>query len=360
MEEKTEKIEVAAKKTWKVLMAWVGGITALIAFVGTVAGGVTWLINHHRNSVEYKARMASAQSETGQEQYAEALKTYGEILKDDPLNGPALDAQLDTAMLWTENFSVYVPEGKDERDLAGSGLDTIFPVLTRGLSRATQAARQADIEAHLGWAHFLNAKMTEREDDSVAVKDWHDALSRDPTNVYANAMLGNWMLQSSRNFKGSVLNFNTAVQTGRARPFVRRLQLGGLLHLEMSGARAETVRVANEMRKDGEELNAGERQRIRDWCFGSLASHQELFEALGAVPNDQAWQTYLWLDTSDGSGSEDEHDLNHEFIHANLLELSGSRDAALNEFQKIRGKLEDRPGMLRDQVQAEIKRLAHG
>jgi hypothetical protein len=263
-------------------------------------------------------------------------------------------------MLWTENFSVYVPEGKDERDLASSGLDTIFPVLTQGLSRATQAARQADIEAHLGWAHFLSAKMTEREDDSVAVKDWHDALSRDPTNVYANAMLGNWMLQSSRDFKGAVLDFNTAVQTGRARPFVRRLQLGGLLHLEMSGARAETVRVSNEMRKGGEELNAGERQWIRDWCFSSIASHQELFEALGAVPNDQAWQTYLWLDTSDGSGSADERDLNHEFIHANLVELSGNRDAALSEFQKIRGKLGDRPGMLRDQVHAEIKRLAQG
>ena len=111
MKEKIGKIEVASKKTWKVVIAWVGGITALIGLFASLAGGVTWLINHHRHNVEYKARMALAQSEASQDQYAEALKTYGENLKDDPLDRPALDAELDTAMLWVENFSVDVPEG---------------------------------------------------------------------------------------------------------------------------------------------------------------------------------------------------------------------------------------------------------
>lgn len=357
MEEHIPQIEAVAKKTWPVVMAWIGGITAVIGFVASIAGGVTWLINHHRHSVEYSAKLALAQTQAKQEQYQAAMATYAEILKDDPLNGRVLDAQLDTAMLWVENFSAYGLEGKDEQEQPGSALDTVLPVLTAGLSRAKQA-RVADVEAHLGWAHFLNAKMTQREDDSVAVSDWRGALSTDPKNVYANAMLGNWILQSYGDFQEAVDHFHTAIRTGRARPFVRQLQVGGLLYLDLSGARAEMIRVADEMRKGGEELDPGERHRISNWCFDPvITNHKELSEALGALPTDDAWQTYLWLERSDESGSQEERDLKNEFIHANLLELSGNRDAALSEFRKIHDELRDRPGALQEQVEAGIKRL---
>ena len=358
MEEKIEKIEVAAKKTWKVVIAWVGGITALIGLFASLAGGVTWLIDHHRHNVEYKAQMALAQSQASQEQYAEALKTHGEILKEDPLNRPALDAELDTAMLWVENFSVDVPEGKDEGELAGPPLDTVLPVLTQGLSRV-EGTRRADVEAHLGWAHFLNAKMTDREDDSVAQKDWRDALSLDPTNVYANAMLGNWMLQSDGDFKEAVEHLQIAVRTGRARPFVRELQLGGLVDLDQPGARGETFRIANEMRKGGEELDPGGRRRIANECCNPpFPSHKELVEALGAVPNDEAWQTYLWLEKGSDSETSGEKDPERQFIHANLLEISGQRDAARSAYLEIEEELRDRPGIFRGEVTAAIERLA--
>jgi len=36
MDEQIEKIEAVAKKTWTVVIAWVGGITALIGFVASV------------------------------------------------------------------------------------------------------------------------------------------------------------------------------------------------------------------------------------------------------------------------------------------------------------------------------------
>lgn len=87
-----------------------------------------------------------------------------------------------------------MPEGKDEGDLSGAALDEVLPALNAGLTRVKEKARIADVEAHLGWAHFLNAKMAQRERDSVAVDDWRSALSTDPLNVYAHAMLGSWML----------------------------------------------------------------------------------------------------------------------------------------------------------------------
>jgi len=355
MDEQIEKIEAAAKKTWTVVIAWVGGITALIGFVASIAGGVTWFVNHHRRNVENQAKMALAQSQASQQQYQAALETYGAILKDDPLNRQALDAQLDTTMMWVENFSLYVREGKDEGDLSGSSLDDILPVLTAGLARVKEPTRLADVEAHLGQAHFLNAKMAQRESDSIAVDDWHSALSTDPQNVYAHAMLGNWMLQSGGDLTEAVEHFHSAVRTGRARPLVRRFQIGGLLYREVSGARAEIIRVANEMRLEGEPLDPGLRHRIASWCFDPiLTNHQELFEALGAVSSEDAWKTYLWLDESSQSEARE---LRKQFIHANLLELGSQRGAALGEYRQIETELRDRPGSLRDQVGAAIKRL---
>ena len=358
MDEQIEKIEAVAKKTWTVVIAWVGGITALIGFVASIAGGVTWFVNHHRRNVENQAKMALAQSQASQQQYQAALETYGAILKDDPLNRQALDAQLDTTMMWVENFSLYVREGKDEGDLSGSSLDDILPVLTAGLARVKEPTRLADVEAHLGQAHFLNAKMAQRESDSIAVDDWHSALSTDPQNVYAHAMLGNWMLQSGGDLTEAVEHFHSAVRTGRARPLVRRFQIGGLLYREVSGARAEIIRVANEMRLEGEPLDPGLRHRIASWCFDPiLTNHQELVEALGAVSSEDAWKTYLWLDESTQSESQDARELRKQFIHANLLELGSQRGAALGEYRQIETELRDRPGSLRDQVGAAIMRL---
>lgn len=360
MDEQIEKIETEAKKTWTVVIAWVGGISALIGFVASVAGGVTWFVRHHRQTVEFGEKMVLAQTQANQKQYQAALDTYGTILKDDPLNRQALDAQLATAMLWVENFSLYVREGKDEGDLSGAALDEVLPVLTAGLTRVKEKTRIADVEAHLGWAHFLNAKMAQRESDSVAVDDWHSALSTDRQNVYAHAMLGSWMLQSGGDFQQAVEHFQNAAATGRALPFVRSLELGGLLYLDIPGARAELMRVANAMRSSKQEVDPGQRHRIASWLFDPIiTNHKELIESLGAVSFDDAWQTYLWFDESTGSISQEDRDRRHEYIHANLLELSGSQDAALGQYRQLQHELRDRPGTLQDQVEAAIKRLTH-
>jgi hypothetical protein len=360
MDEQLEKLETTARRSWGVVMAWIGGITALIAFIGTIGGGVTWFRNHHRQSSEYKARIALAETQASQKQYQSALRTYGEILKEDPLDQAVLNAQLETAMIWVENFSIYVREGKDEGDVSAPVLDDIFPVLTSGLARV-KGTRAADVQAHLGWAHFLNEKIASREDDSVAVDDWHAALSVDLSNVYANAMLGNWMLQTGNGTLAEcVQHFHTAIAAGRARPFVRELQLGGLLYLEKPGARAEIMRVASEMRNRGEPLDAGSRHRISGWLFGpSVADHHELTEALTAVPSDDAWKTYLWLSGASADSARDADDLTRSFVHANLLELSGNHDEALNEYRQIQQQLRNRPGSLQDEVAAAILRLHH-
>ena len=84
------------------VIAWVGGITALIGLFASLAGGVSWLVRHHQHIAEYRSKMALAQTETTQRQFEAALSIYQEILKDDPLNRAALQGELDNAMIWVE------------------------------------------------------------------------------------------------------------------------------------------------------------------------------------------------------------------------------------------------------------------
>jgi Tfp pilus assembly protein PilF len=358
MEEKVEKLESEVKKEWPALISGVGGITALIGLVASIAGGVTWLVNHHRQSQQRQAKMALAQAEVDQGEYQAAVASFGEILKDDPMYQPALDAQLKTAEKWVEDFQVSAPEGQDTSAAAGTLLDQIMPVLDAGLARAgaAQAATsKADILAHIGWAHFLNQKIAEREFGSAAEDNLRAALKQDAQNVYANAMLGNWLLETDGDFDEAMHDFDAAVATGQERPMVRMFELGGLRDLDRKGARAAQVRVANDMRKDGEPLDEDAKSRIVSYCFepGGL-ERDEVMESLTAVSPDDVWKTYLWLDDGPESG---QHQLAHDFIQANLMELSGDRGGALAKYRALQQELKDRPGSFQEQVDAAVVRL---
>jgi tetratricopeptide (TPR) repeat protein len=362
MDEEVEKVEAEVKKEWPALISGVGGITALLGLVATMAGGVTWLVNHHKQSQERQAKMALAQAEADQGEYQAAVASYGEILKDDPTDEPALDAQLKTAEKWVEDFHVSAPEGQDTTVTAGAMLDQIMPVLDAGMARAggAQAAasrtdNRADILAHIGWAHFLNQKIAEREFGSAAEDDLRAALKQDANDVYANAMLGNWLLETDGDFDEAMHDFNTAVATGQERPMVRTFELGGLRYLDRKGARAAQVRAANDMRKGGEPLGEDAKSRIVSFCFEpGVLERDELMESLTAVSPDEEWKTYLWLDDGPGSG---QHQVAHDFIQANLLELSGDRGGALAKYRALQQGLKDEPGSLKEQVDAAVERL---
>lgn len=62
MEDKIQNIEKVAKKGWPVVMSWVGGITALLGLLASLAGGIAWFVNHHRQKTEFQAKMALAEA----------------------------------------------------------------------------------------------------------------------------------------------------------------------------------------------------------------------------------------------------------------------------------------------------------
>ena len=345
---------------WPFIQTWIGRTTAVIGLAGSLAGGITWAVNRHRHQVEHEAALRLAELQSAHGDYAASLQTCAGLLKADPLDGAALDDQVNAAMLWTENFSISIPDGGNATNIAAPALDQIFSVLESGLSRS-KGARAADIQAHLGWAHWLNQRIAAREFGSAPEQDFRAALALDPRNVYAQAMLGGWMLQTGGNAGDAAQHLAVAVSSGKARPFVRRLQVGGYLSSEGPGARAELVRTANEMRKNGEPLDGASRRRVLADCFDpELSSHTQLSEALSAVPAEDAWKTFLWLDDAPPADAEPGADaLRRSFIQASLLEISGKPQPALAQFRQMQQELKQRPGSLLDAVNAAIARLGH-
>jgi tetratricopeptide (TPR) repeat protein len=318
---------------------------------------------------EYRARraaifqtLATAKTQEDRGEYESAFKTYRDLLKTNPGNSAAFDRQVDAAMGWIEDFHVVAPEGHSAADLAGASLDEIMPVLDAGLAKANgKVPRAADILAHAGWAHWLNQKLAEREFGPAAERDLRKALQMDPTNVFANVMLGNWIMQTGGDPAEALMHFGKATESNRARPFVRSLQLGVLVYPNESVTRVALIRLANEMRRNGESIDDSERRRILSAYDPTVNNTEELSQTLSAVPPDDAWATYLWLDKRGTDGDPRDHSrLQRDFVHASIMEIGHDRDNALSAFESLRAELKQQGynGRIVTYVDNSIKRLS--
>jgi len=104
------------------------------------------------------------------------------------------------------------------------------------------------------------------------------------------------------------------------------------------------------------------RSRVLAFCCNPWSmTDTELMQSLGAVPQDEAWKTYLWLDseTEQGQAAIDQT-LKRNFIHATVLEIAGQKREALTQFQTMQKQLAGQPGSLQDAVDAAVIRLHAG
>ena len=342
----------------KRIMTWVGSLTALIGLFASVAGGYHWFMNHRQESAQVKAQRALAESQVAQGDYPAAIASYEEILKGNAMDSRALDGELDAAMAWDENFHAVGREGHDPSEVAAPQLDKMIAVLEAGLARS-KGSRAADVQAHLGWAHFLNSKIAQREFGSAAEDGFRAALKADPANVYANAMLANWMLQNGGGLAEAVGHFQAADATGKQRAYVRTLEIGALDGDDIPGARAALMRFVDEMRKNGEPLDEDRKRRILEYCCEPpYSDHRELTESLSALPQDDAWKTYLWLDDRQGNGDDARaQQLMREFISDSLVEISGNTAGALEKYRALQGELKGTRFSLQDSVNEAVTRL---
>jgi tetratricopeptide (TPR) repeat protein len=339
--------------------------TALLIGLALAASG--WLgvgpWNKYRERTAAISQMfATARTEADRGEYESAFKTYQDLLKTDPGNRVAKDRQVDVAMGWLDDFHVIASDGGDVESLAATRLSEIIPLLDAGLARANgQRPRAADILAHIGWAHWLNQKLAHREFGPRAERDLRLALQLDTVNVFAHAMLGNWIMQTGGRTEEALMHFRIAVEGNRARPLVRQMQLGVLVYPRDPETRTALIRLANEMRRNGEPIDDQEKNRILTAYDPTVNSAEELSETLSAVPANEAWPTYLWLDTRSTDGANlDYQRLKHDFIYASILEIERNREYALSAFQRLRTELKGRryDGRIVTYVDNAITRLS--
>ncbi|HYL65385.1 MAG TPA: hypothetical protein VE077_22430 [Candidatus Methylomirabilis sp.] len=350
------------KNIYKDVFKWVGGIAAIIGLLlsaGQLFGPAFTRIHSHRD-VDKLLREAKAESDAAD--YQTALATYDHALQLLPNYAPAIDGRCDTAMAWLRDFHIAGAEGDDKEleSRAGAQLAALFPILEAALA-GQKGTRQADILAHIGWAHWLNFHIAQKDVPSSAKENLDRALSIDARNVYANAMLGNWLLQRGGRLAEAKPHFDLAVESGKDRPFVRALQLGAMIYSEDIPTRIELTRVANDMRKNGEKIDEGDTSRIISTNYSiAVVDDAELAPVLAALPPDEGWATYRWLEgNSDSSDDDPAQSWQRKYIEAKIKEVSGQNAEALTLYRSLQKELRGTDSILPPRIATAVNNLEH-
>ena len=342
----------------KRILAWIGVVTAVIGLITGLSGLVGPMKGWWKTGRQSHALLATAQRQEELGEYSAAMDTLAEILKARPGNAEAVHTQLDVAMAWIEE--IRIPRrGLDEvAPQARVIFDRLTPVLEGGLSTA-KGYRAADVVAHLGWLNFLKSNITGQ--NGIVESHLREALRMDPDNVYANAMLGEWLLLPRANLDEAKMHFATALRSGKAKDFVRGCQLEGMIYNDEPGVRAELIRVANQMRKDNDPIGDNDRSRIHSNFSMAVGTDAELREVVSAAPAEEVWATYEWVHPQNAGASEFDN-MERRFIRANIDEVSGKSEEALQIYQSLYKELDakkDASPFVLKRVGDAVKRLRH-
>jgi len=197
----------------------------------------------------------------------------------------------------------------------------------------------ADVLAHLGWASHL--RRTYPSGELEVEGHYRRALELDPDNVYANAMLGHWILWDSsgpEDVDRAMAHFRAALGTGRETTLVENLQTDALIDRAGNYPQAvvELVKIANERRLEKRPPTGGLQQYLRPLFDSILAPPYDPREdAIREVLLEQLSPTTL-RETFDWLVSRyDEPTPTDRFVQARLLEAEGRTEEALAMYERV-------------------------
>jgi tetratricopeptide (TPR) repeat protein len=297
--------------------------------------------------------VAEGSAQRRRNQLVEALTTLARARELAPDSAAVREAQEDVAMDWIRN--VRVESGTSS---FGEAIEPALAVIDTSLPSAT-GTRRADLLAHTGWATFLLRRDGDRR--LTPTDAYQEALSLDPGNPYANAMLAHWVLLQDDDVPRAVKLFETAVEAGRGLDAVRILQWAGYGNVSNSDADAERVRLADAMRRGGEKLNTFQAQALwGPYYLAMPAARERQREALlGALAPDEHISTLGWA-FDEYAAEDDSRRQTIRYYVALLHATAGRVDQAAGDLRTLNKELAASPGSLRDAVQAALKRLRAG
>lgn len=302
------------------------------------------------NAARIDALLAETSSQRRRHQIVEALATLARARELAPDSETVRRTQADVAMEWIRD--VRVEGGKTS---FGEAIKPALAVVDAALPAATGADR-ADLLAHSGWAAFLTWRDGNHSADPV---EWYrEALSLDPGNPYANAMLAHWVLFRDDDVPRAVALFDTALRSGRATQAVRTLQWGGYRNAGTPEADAQRIRVADAMRREGQRLTMEQASALWGVYYFAVPATREKDRQvlLDALPPDDHINTLDWA-FDEYAGQEESRRRLLRYYTALLHARAGRMTQAADELRKLERETIEAPGSLRDAVQAALKRL---
>ena len=276
----------APQSSWHArTLKWIAAVTAVISLLLGVRQLTSWVGDIYSRQREADTLVEVARQQASRGEFAAAWTSLDRAAQ--ARAGEAVDrARVEIAFAWLQ----------DARPGPGQKFAVITDAVTPALDRALVTAegeRRADLLAHLGWVTFL--RLRDGFDGDPALR-YHEALAIDPDNVFANAMLGHWLLwRGAAQMAAARDHFDRALAAaGDRRPFVRRLQLAALRDRNEAGD-AELLRAANEMRTRNERLD----ERVADymyWIFTMrYGPNAPLTSRVGTVSDPDLAATYDWV-----------------------------------------------------------------
>jgi len=266
------------------VVKWIGAATAVISLILGARQLMTIATERAQRSRDAAEFTALARQQAGRNEFAEAWRSLDRA--EERSRTEATDAaRLDVAFRWLE-------EGRPGPGQPFSRItDAVVPALDRALLNP-QHPRRADTLAHLGWATFLKWRETGTGDPASL---YTQALDIDPHNVYANTMLGHWLMWQGQPLTAARPYFDAAIASGRERGFVRNFQLAAVRNRNDDAADAEFIRIVNSMRQQNEPLDDGSAQAAFVVFQRRYGPRARATDAAIDVPLPDQLATFNWL-----------------------------------------------------------------
>ena len=255
-------------------------------------------------------------------------------------------AREDLAMAWLQTWR---PPEEPPAPLP----DGVVTTLTAGAATAA-GARKADLLAHLGWEAALRAGPGgEDAGDAAPESFYQEAVESDPSNPYAHSHWGHWLASDEKPGE-AVSRFDAALASGRARPYVRAVQLAALqLHDDRVFGAAYIAAVAD-MVRNGETVDAGVRDRLYTLYTFRFESDEAFAELAGTLPPTAqiALVRALFVDAADRR--PDRTPAAYSWL-ARLQEATGDVEGALASWRAVLAALPpEAAGPLADRARAAV------
>jgi hypothetical protein len=321
------------------VLKWVGGVAAvllLILALVQVTERVTDRRERGRRLRELQL-LAQRQLEAGDFPAAwTSVRAAGEV---DARHAEVRRLREDVAMTWLRSVAIQIAnggEGLGARSFAEL-VDPLVPTLDQGAIEA-DGGRKADLLAHRGWADYLRGR-----DDGSPRRDpvpfYLSAIEADSGNPYAHALWGLGLALARRAPGEARDHFAAAVAGGRARAFVRRLQIIGLLADVTPEGDIELLRVSDAIRREDGTVSPGARRQLHARYWSRMPDSAQRAVFLTALPADAHLATYRWLFDEDLRDSTREP--SYTLHLAQLQEQAGDTAGAIALMRRLRAAHEN-------------------